>query len=138
MDRSFFFAKEIMTYRFANGHKRSQDGTIEITRPWDMGRYGGPMGGMSSNLGDQLAWARFHMGDGTAPDGTRLLSEEMLRRMQEPTVQEPGERARRRRRDRLAAARPGRLQGRWHTVATRPASTRSSRWCPSGGSRSRA
>jgi CubicO group peptidase (beta-lactamase class C family) len=90
MDRSFFFAKEVMTYRFANGHKRSQDGTIEVTRPWDMGRYGGPMGGMSSNLGDQLAWARFHMGDGTAPDGTRLLSAEMLRRMQEPTVESPG------------------------------------------------
>jgi CubicO group peptidase (beta-lactamase class C family) len=90
MTRSFFFAKEVMTYRFANGHKRSQDGTIEITRPWDMGRYGAPMGGMSANVGDQLAWARFHMGDGTAPDGTRVLSEEMLRRMQEPTVECPG------------------------------------------------
>jgi CubicO group peptidase (beta-lactamase class C family) len=90
MSRSFFFAKEIMTYRFVNGHKRSQDGTIEITRPWDMGRYGGPMGGMSSNVGDQLAWARFHMGDGTAADGTRVLSEKMLRRMQEPTVECPG------------------------------------------------
>jgi CubicO group peptidase (beta-lactamase class C family) len=90
MERSFFFAKEIMTYRFVNGHKRSQDGTIEVTRPWDMGRYGAPMGGMSSNLGDQLAWARFHMGEGATPDGTRLLSEEMLRRMQEPTVECPG------------------------------------------------
>jgi len=90
MTRSFFFAKEIMTYRFANGHKRSQEGTIEITRPWDMGRYGGPMGGMASNVGDQLAWARFHMGDGSATDGTRVLSEEMLRRMQQPTVECPG------------------------------------------------
>ena len=90
MERSFFFTKEIMTYRFANGHKRSQDGTIEITRPWDMGRYGAPMGGMSANVGDQLAWARFHMGDGTGADGTRVLSEQMLRRMQEPTVECPG------------------------------------------------
>jgi len=90
MNHSFFFAKEVMTYRFANGHKRAQDGTIEITRPWDMGRYGAPMGGMSSNLGDQLAWARFHMGGGTAADGTRVLSEKMLRRMQEPTVECPG------------------------------------------------
>src|SRR5262245_10900164 len=90
MTRSFFFAKEVMTYRFVNGHKRSQDGTIEITRPWDMGRYGAPMGGMSANVGDQLAWARFHMGDGTAPDGTRVLAEATLRRMQEPTVECPG------------------------------------------------
>ena len=82
--------KEIMTYRFANGHRRSQDGTIAVTRPWDSGRYGGPMGGMTSNVADQLAWARFHMGDGTAPDGTRILSEELLRRMQDPTVSCPG------------------------------------------------
>jgi CubicO group peptidase (beta-lactamase class C family) len=90
MGRSFFFAKQIMTYRFSNGHRRSQDGTISVTRPWDTGRYGAPMGGMASNLGDQLAWARFHLGDGTAPDGTRVLSEELLRRMHEPTVSCPG------------------------------------------------
>ena len=86
MSRSFFFAKEIMTYRFSNGHHRSQDGTIALTRPWDTGRYGAPMGGMASNVGDQLAWARFHMGNGTAPDGTRILSAELLRRMQDPTA----------------------------------------------------
>jgi len=91
MSRSFFFAKETMTYRFANGHKRSQDGTIEITRPWDMGRYAAPMGGMlAASVRDQVAWARFHMGDGTAADGTRVLSEATLRRMQEPTAECPG------------------------------------------------
>jgi CubicO group peptidase (beta-lactamase class C family) len=90
MTRSCFFAKEIMTYRFSNGHRRSQDGTISVTRPWDTGRYGAPMGGLSSNVGDQLAWARFHMGDGRAPGGTRILSEELLRRMQDPTVSCPG------------------------------------------------
>ena len=90
MDRSFFFAKEIMTYRFSNGHRRSQDGTIAVTRPWDTHRYDVSMGGLSSNVGDQLAWARFHQGDGTAPDGTRILSEELLQRMREPTVSCPG------------------------------------------------
>ena len=90
MERSFFAAKQVMTYRFANGHRRSQEGEIAVTRPWDMGRYGAPMGGMASNVGDQLAWARFHMGDGTAPDGARVLSEELLRRMQEPTASCPG------------------------------------------------
>jgi CubicO group peptidase (beta-lactamase class C family) len=90
MDRSFFFAKEIMTHRFSNGHHRSQDGTIAVTRPWDSGRYGAPMGGMASNVADQLAWARFHMGDGAAPDGTPILSREYLSRMQVPTVSCPG------------------------------------------------
>ena len=44
-----------------------------------------PAGGISSNAAAQIAWARFHLGDGRAADGTRVLSEELLRRMQEPT-----------------------------------------------------
>ena len=88
--RSLFFAKEIMTYRFSNGHHRSQDGTITVTRPWDSGRYGAPMGGMASTVADQLAWARFHLGDGTAPNGTRVLSAESVQAMQTPTVSCPG------------------------------------------------
>ena len=90
MDRSLFAAKQVMTYRFANGHHRSQEGEITVTRPWDTGRYGAPMGGMASNVGDQLAWARFHMGDGSAPDGTTILDERLLRQMQEPTATCPG------------------------------------------------
>jgi CubicO group peptidase (beta-lactamase class C family) len=90
MDRSFFFAKEIMTYRFANGHQRSKEGEIKVARPWELGRYGAPMGGMTSNVADQLAWARFHLGDGTAKDGTRILPEATLRRMQQPTIECPG------------------------------------------------
>ena len=88
--RSLFSAKEIMTHRFANGHRRWQDGRVTVTRPWDGGRYGVSMGGMSSNVPDQLAWARFHMGDGTGPDGTRVLSNELLASMQEPTILCPG------------------------------------------------
>jgi CubicO group peptidase (beta-lactamase class C family) len=90
MRRTFFSAKHVMTYRFSNGHRRSQDGTIAVTRPWDTGRYGVPMGGLSSNLADQLTWARFHLGDGTSPDGMRVLTEELVRRMQVPTVSDPG------------------------------------------------
>jgi CubicO group peptidase (beta-lactamase class C family) len=90
MDRSFFFAKVIMTYRFANGHQRSKEGEIKVARPWELGRYGAPMGGMTSNVADQLAWARFHLGDGTAKDGTRILPEATLRRMQQPTIECPG------------------------------------------------
>ncbi len=90
MNRSYYFAKEIMTYRFAQGHRQNSDGTIEVTRPWELGRYGNPMGGAVTTVADQLTWARFHMGDGRAKDGTRVLSEEMLRRMQRPTVECPG------------------------------------------------
>jgi CubicO group peptidase (beta-lactamase class C family) len=48
------------------------------------------MGGISSNVGDQLSWARFHMSDGSSPKGTPVLSPALLRQMQEPTVACPG------------------------------------------------
>jgi CubicO group peptidase (beta-lactamase class C family) len=88
--KSMFAAKQIMTHRFSQGHRRLPDGTTELTRPWDMGRFAAPMGGLASSVTDQLAWARFHMGDGTAPDGARVVEAETLRRMQRPTVECPG------------------------------------------------
>ena len=45
---------------------------------------------MSANAKDQLTWARFHLGDGAAADGTQVLSTENLKRMQEPTVDMAG------------------------------------------------
>ncbi len=44
------------------------------------------MGRMTSNVRDQLTWARIHLGDGTAPDRTRILSQELLRRARLLTV----------------------------------------------------
>lgn len=87
LDHCFFFPNEIMTRRFVVGHALHPDGTITVARPWAMARGNSPAGGISSNAGDQIRWARFHMGDGTADDGTRILSGELLRRMQEPTVE---------------------------------------------------
>jgi len=87
---TWFFPNDIMTRRFAVGHNRHEDGTVTIARPWALPRSGNPAGGMSATAADQLAWARFHLGDGTAADGKRVLSEEQLKRMQEPTVEMPG------------------------------------------------
>jgi len=86
MEHSFFFPNEVMTRRFAVGHNQGPDGTISVARPWAMPRNAAPAGGISANAADQIAWARFHLGDGCAPDGTRLLSKELLDRMKEPTV----------------------------------------------------
>jgi len=85
LDHTFFFTNEIMTRRFAVGHTKHDDGRITIARPWALPRSGNPAGGMSANARDQLAWAKFHLGDGTAPDGTRLLSAELLEQMKQPT-----------------------------------------------------
>jgi CubicO group peptidase (beta-lactamase class C family) len=86
LEHSFFFPNEIMTRRFAVGHNVHEDGKVTVARPWALPRGGAPAGGISANARDQIAWAKFHLGDGTAPDGTRLLSKETLDRMKEPTV----------------------------------------------------
>jgi CubicO group peptidase (beta-lactamase class C family) len=86
MEHTWFFPNEIMTRRFVVGHTRHDDGHVTISRPWALPRGSHPAGGMSANAADQLRWARFHLGDGTAPDGTRILSAELLDRMKEPTA----------------------------------------------------
>lgn len=86
LDSTYFFMNEIMTRRFVAGHRQDPDGTIKVARPWALPRGGAPAGGMSANAADQVAWARFHLGDGTAADGTRVLSKELLDRMKTPTV----------------------------------------------------
>lgn len=88
MHETFFFPNEVMTRRFVVGHTRHEDdGRITVARPWALPRSGNPAGGMSATARDQLKWARFHLGDGTAADGSRVLATENLKRMQEPTVQ---------------------------------------------------
>ena len=80
---------EIMTQPFATGHRPagSADGTVSVCRPWSDPRGYLPAGArLASSLGDQLAWARFQLGDGRSPDGARLLSEPRLRAMHTPTT----------------------------------------------------
>jgi CubicO group peptidase (beta-lactamase class C family) len=90
MEHSWFFPNDIMTRRFAVGHVQHADGRITVARPWALPRGGNPAGGISCNAADQIRWARFHLGDGRALDGTPVLSGEMLRRMQQPTVEMAG------------------------------------------------
>src|SRR4051812_11494987 len=86
LEHSFFFTNEIMTRRFSVGHNQHPDGTIVVARPWALPRGNAPAGGISSNAGDQMRWARFHLGDGRAADGTQVLSKELIDLMKEPTV----------------------------------------------------
>ena len=90
MKETFFFMTDIMTRRFAAGHVQHPDGTITVARPWALPRGNAPAGGMSANAGDQIIWARFHLGDGRAADGSRVLPSELLSLMQQPTVDMKG------------------------------------------------
>jgi CubicO group peptidase (beta-lactamase class C family) len=91
LEQSFFFPSEVMTRRFTVGHEEGPDGSLAVVRPWAEPRSASPAGGsIACSVRDQIRWARFHLGDGTAADGTRVLSDELLKRMQEPTVDAGG------------------------------------------------
>jgi CubicO group peptidase (beta-lactamase class C family) len=81
MNHSFFFADEAMTERTASGHI-VRGGKPTVARPWGISRCSHPAGALISDVRDQLKYARFHMGDGTAPGGERLLSAETMAQMQ--------------------------------------------------------
>lgn len=83
MDHSFFFAADAITYRVAAGHDL-RDGQVVVLRPWGMTRATHPVGGLASTARDQMRYARFHLGDGRAPDGSRLLHPETMALMQSP------------------------------------------------------
>jgi CubicO group peptidase (beta-lactamase class C family) len=86
LQHSFFARDDVMTRRFAVGHNRDQDGTLSIARLWRRSRGDNPGGGLASSVADQLGWARFHLGDGRAQGGERVLPAELLGRMQQPTA----------------------------------------------------
>jgi CubicO group peptidase (beta-lactamase class C family) len=89
MKQTFFFADEVISYRFAVGHA-AEDGKAYVARPWAVGRAIHPIGGMITNLPDLFRYARFQMGDGTTQDGTRLLQKETLAEMHTPIVHASG------------------------------------------------
>ncbi len=82
MAESFFFAADCISRRVAVGHTVGAAETI-VARPWALARAAHAAGGLTSSVRDQLRYARFQLGDGTAPDGTRLLRPETLAAMQE-------------------------------------------------------
>jgi len=85
MESSFFFLNDVITRRFAVGH-RKRDEQMRVARPYALPRSVAPAGGIISTAADQMRYARFHLGDGTAQDGTRLLTAESLQRMRRPTA----------------------------------------------------
>lgn len=81
MAHTYFFARNVITERFAVGHTVKED-TASVARPWELPRTANAAGGLLSDVLDMLVYGRFHMGDGTAQDGTRVLSPEGVRFMQ--------------------------------------------------------
>ena len=76
-----------MTRRFVVGHNPGEDGTLSVARLWKRWRANNPGGGLASSVADQIRWARFHLGDGRAESGERVLPADVLHRMKQPTVE---------------------------------------------------
>jgi CubicO group peptidase (beta-lactamase class C family) len=85
LQTAYLDAGEVMTHRFVVGHRTSDDG-VSVARPWPLPRSIYPVGGLICHVPDLLRYARFHLGDGVAEDGTRLLSAEAMTQMQTPQV----------------------------------------------------
>ena len=89
MTRSFFFAADVIRYAATVGHLLV-DEQPRVLRPWAFPRTAHPAGGLVSSVRDQLRYARCWLRDGTAPDGTRLLSPAALAQIQTVQSSEPG------------------------------------------------
>jgi CubicO group peptidase (beta-lactamase class C family) len=86
MTHSAFDAADVLYERLAAGHT-VRDGRPALVRTrFGEGRNGDPAGGVRSTVNDLLRYARFHLGDGTAADGSRLLPGAALVAMREPRV----------------------------------------------------
>jgi CubicO group peptidase (beta-lactamase class C family) len=81
MSRSFFFPEEVLSHRFAVGH-RDEEGQTIVARPWALARAASVAGGITSNVRDLLRYARFHLGQEPGP-----LTQESISIMREPQIE---------------------------------------------------
>lgn len=86
LENSTFFAAEAMTRKFSLGHSVTDDGTA-VASTWKVHRAQNPGGGGASTARDLVRWARFHLGDGRAESGERIVSAEALQAMRRQTVE---------------------------------------------------
>ncbi len=86
MSHAYFFPEQVMLHSFVAGHNVVND-QAAVARPWPIPRNANPAGGVTTSVGDMLRYARFQMVDGTAADGTRVLSRASLDLMQSPLVE---------------------------------------------------
>jgi CubicO group peptidase (beta-lactamase class C family) len=83
LQHCFFDAADAITHSFAVGHSVTA-GKAQVARPWALERAIYPAGGIICPVRDLLRYARFHLGDGRAEDGARLLTPESLSLMHSP------------------------------------------------------
>jgi CubicO group peptidase (beta-lactamase class C family) len=78
LTHSGFFTDTLVGYNMTASHAVKDSVPVVQPPAWWFPRSLNPTGGLISNARDQLRYARFHMGNGTAEDGSRLLTPESL------------------------------------------------------------
>jgi CubicO group peptidase (beta-lactamase class C family) len=86
LTRCYFDPGDVITHRFVVGHDE-EDGKMKVARPWPLGRFAYPAGGIVCDVHMLLRYARFHLGNGKVEDGTQVLLQDSLRQMQSPQVE---------------------------------------------------
>jgi CubicO group peptidase (beta-lactamase class C family) len=81
-------AGDFIVQRFAAGHA-TRDGKTTLQRPFTPSS-SVTAGGVGVCMTDLLAYARFHMGDGTAANGARVLKRESLEAMRTAQLRKQG------------------------------------------------
>ena len=82
--------EEAILHRVAVGHMKlpGQD-EDQVAPMWVLPRSAGPAGLVNATAADLLAFARLHLDEGRAADGTQLLSVGAVKQMQEPQIEVP-------------------------------------------------
>ncbi|HEY6496690.1 MAG TPA: serine hydrolase [Trebonia sp.] len=80
--------EEALLFRAAAGHVDAANGPV-LAPVWGLPRSLGPAGLICSTPADVLAFARMHLSDGLAQDGTRVLSAQSTRAMTELEAELP-------------------------------------------------
>jgi CubicO group peptidase (beta-lactamase class C family) len=82
--------EEAILFRAAVGHVKVPGQDEEQVAPaWVLPRSAGPAGLINARAADVLTFARLHLDDGRAPDGTQLLSPASVKTMQEAQIEVP-------------------------------------------------
>ena len=78
LTHSRFFSDQIIGFNIAASHNVVDGKAVVDPSFWRFPRSIDPTGGLISSVRDQLRYAAFHLGDGRARNGKRLLSSRSL------------------------------------------------------------
>ena len=81
LKHSGFFTDQLVGENIAASHDVEKDRAVVMTGAWAFPRSINSTGGLISSAREQLAYARFHLGDGKAADGKQVLTPQSLQAM---------------------------------------------------------